>query len=35
MQFTEHRLKLSIMKLFENKGYTQQTGAKESVLPSI
>ena len=26
MQFTEHSLELSIMELFENEGYTHQTG---------
>ena len=26
MQFTEHNLELSIMELFENEGYTHQTG---------
>lgn len=26
MQVTEHSLELSIMELFENEGYTHQTG---------
>lgn len=26
MQFNEHQLELSIMELFENEGYTHQTG---------
>ena len=26
MQFTEHSLELSIIELFENEGYTHQTG---------
>ena len=26
MQFDEHKLELSIMELFENEGYTHQTG---------
>lgn len=28
MQFTDHSLELSIMKLFENEGYTHQTARR-------